>query len=151
VRRLAIVIGLCGGLAILVAGTALAQYGGALTLNPTSAKPGDAITVTGAGYTSHTTVTVTFESAPVRLATPITHESGAFSAVVRVPSNAAAGVHTIKASGEDPGGGTRVLSASITILGAEDRAVRTITVTLFTLILFVGLVLVARNLVFHRG
>lgn len=150
-KRFAAIVGACG-LVILIAQTASAQYGGGLTLSQTSAEPGALITVSGAGYAARTTVAVIFESRPVLLAETVTDGSGAFTAQVRIPTNATPGEHTMKARGEHRGGGIRVLTATITVLGkGMDRTARNIAVLLFALILAAGLVLVARGVLSSRG
>ncbi len=54
-------------------------------------------TISGTGFKANSTITVTFESTPVTVATVTSNANGSFTATFKVPA-AAAGAHTIKAT-----------------------------------------------------
>jgi hypothetical protein len=114
---LVIVAGALVATTSLGVGQALAQYGGGLDTSTTSGGPGDPVELSGTGFRSGTTITITFESTPVVLATTVADASGSFSETVRIPRGATPGEHTLRASGTAAGGGTRTVSAPFTVVG----------------------------------
>ncbi len=70
------------------------------------ARPGESVTLTGAGLPPNTPLDVDLLSDPVRLGSTITDALGAFRLVVTIPQDTAAGVHTIVITG--PGGVPRL-------------------------------------------
>ena len=97
---------------------AAVQYppsGNGLTVNKTNLAPGEALTLTGSGYTAGATITITIESTPLVLGTTVADGTGAFTTTVSIPTTFAAGRHTVKATGEGAGGSTIVLSAAVTV------------------------------------
>lgn len=133
-------------------GPAFAQYAGSLTVTPRSAEPGSAITVTGTGYAADTTVTVTFQSAPVTLGTGATESTGSFTGKFMIPRTATPGPHTIRGRGEAPGGGTLVLSASITVTGggALARIREFLPAVLLALVVAIGVIGIGLGLAMER-
>jgi hypothetical protein len=63
--------------------------------------PGGSLTVSGSNFAPGDTVTIVLHSAPITLATTTANPSGAFSAVVTIPSDTAPGQHEIVASDTD--------------------------------------------------
>ncbi|MET0302718.1 MAG: GH92 family glycosyl hydrolase [Microbacteriaceae bacterium] len=82
-------------------------------LSTDSARPGDAITVSGTGYASGEEVTVTFNSEPVLLGTFAVNADGVFSVTVEIPEDATLGEHTIVVEGLSSGA---TASAAISIV-----------------------------------
>ena len=102
------------------AGGALAQeYGpstsqGALNVSPDAVRPGQSTTVSGSGMAANAPVTVSLGS--TTLGTTTADSAGRFSLQVTIPANQAPGRYTLSARGAAPDGGTRVLTAQITVL-----------------------------------
>ena len=92
---------------------------GALQLSKSAGKPGDQVTSQGCGMRPGTEVTVDFLSAPVRVATATVGADGGFTATFNVPTTATAGEHTVEATGVDPAGQPRVLSANFRVVGSD--------------------------------
>ncbi len=100
---------------------ALAEYPPAteeLAVTDTAPAPGDEILVTGDGFMPGSTVTLTFESTPVFLATALVDANGHFSVWVRIPLGASAGWHTIRARGIGVDGLPRELTIPIFVTRA---------------------------------
>ncbi len=77
---------------------------------------GKAITVTGNGWKPGSTVTILLTGNATPLGTATVDANGAFSASVTIPSDTAAGAHTITITGTDPSGVARtVQSGTITV------------------------------------
>ena len=68
-----------------------------LTLRPAGGPPGTTVTVDGAGFTSRTRVTLSWDDASNGLARPLAGRDGSFSVRLTVPADAAAGSHTLHA------------------------------------------------------
>jgi hypothetical protein len=66
-------------------------------ISATSGNVGDEILVSGTGFKANTTITVTYESEPVELATATTASNGSFSVAIIIPPSAG-GAHTITAT-----------------------------------------------------
>ncbi len=94
---------------------ATASRPAALGVTARSVHVGDQLTVSGAGFRPRSTVTVTFHSAPVVVASVLTDDRGRFSVTVAVPAAADAGPHDFEAQGPAAGGGTTTLSAPVTV------------------------------------
>lgn len=108
-------------LALAAAPPALAQYppaAEALAVNDTAPAPGDEILVTGGGFMPGSTVTLTFESTPVFLATALVDDDGRFAVWVRIPPGAGAGWHTVRARGTGVDGLPRELTIPIFVTQA---------------------------------
>jgi LPXTG-motif cell wall-anchored protein len=132
----AVAVGVLAGAALLVgvSGAGAQQYppsgGCALALSSTVVSPGQTITASTVncpnGYAPGSTVTLTFTSDPVTVATVTADAAGHFSTPVRIPSNATLGGHTITSTGPAAAGGTLTLSASLTVVApgaaAQGRA-----------------------------
>lgn len=100
---------------------ALAQYPPAaeeLAVTDTAPAPGEEILVTGGGFQPGSTVTITFESTPVFLATAPVDDDGHFAVWVRIPLDASAGWHTVRARGTGVDGLPRELTIPIFVTGA---------------------------------
>jgi LPXTG-motif cell wall-anchored protein len=82
---------------------------------PTTAAAGQPFQVEGAGFAPGGSVSITIESRPLLLATVGADARGAFATTVTVPTTFPPGQHTLRATGPDPAGLTRVLSAPITV------------------------------------
>ena len=129
-----VIVALMSGLLILVVGAtfATAQSSQPVSTGPLTApeasggvSAGDAIVVSGAGFSPGGSIDVTIESAPILLKTVGADATGAFTTTVTIPSGLAPGTHTLKATGPDPAGGLRVLSIAVTVSGAGGSLVRT--------------------------
>lgn len=67
-----------------------------ISLSPTSARPGDTVTVTGSNFATNTSVTIKFDGTIITTVT--TTSTGTFSATFAIPSTATIGSHTISAT-----------------------------------------------------
>ncbi|MBW3651775.1 MAG: hypothetical protein KY458_14515 [Actinobacteria bacterium] len=107
-------------LLVLVGGaSAQVQYppgGSNLQTDRTQARPGEPITVTGAGFLPASTVTITFDDAVV-LGTTHVRENGTFSIEVTIPANASPGSHTLAATGTGADGTPRRITSAVEVLG----------------------------------
>lgn len=86
-----------------------------IEVNKDVLRPGDSLYVTGAGFAPGSSVDITIESTPVLLGTVTADPSGAVASTVQIPTTIAAGVHTIKLTGQTVGGAVLVQSQQITI------------------------------------
>jgi len=98
--------------------TAYPVTSGSLTVNPSTVKPGDTVHVSGDGFAPGAHVDLELHSTPVSLGGVDADGAGEFSTTVTIPSSTSSGTHTIEATGEAATGGTRVLSAEITVQGS---------------------------------
>ena len=100
---------------------------GVLQVSDTTPTRGQTITVSGAGYRANTDVRITIHSHISLLGTARTGAGGGFSANIRIPTDAHLGIHTLRATGLNPRGATRVLSANINVqdVTANRRALPT--------------------------
>jgi LPXTG-motif cell wall-anchored protein len=96
-----------------------------LRLGQSQARPGEPVSVAGDGYKGNSGVSIDFHSTTTNLSDPTTNGSGSFSTSVVIPSNATPGQHTITATGTNPDGTPRELSAAITITGGSGNLPRT--------------------------
>lgn len=87
-----------------------------LRLSSAAGAPGSTFTAAGAGFAAGSTVQLSFGGDPVSQAT--TDGSGAFTASLTVPADAASGATNVVAAGVDPAGEAYVLSAAFTVTGA---------------------------------
>lgn len=92
---------------------------GSLQMSRSAARPGQPVTSRGCGFRPGSTVNVDFFSQPTRVATATAGADGGFEATWNVPSSASAGDHTVEATGVDPSGDVRALSATLRVIGAE--------------------------------
>ena len=90
---------------------------GQATVSDSSVPPGGTFTISGSGCAPSTTVALGFDNDAQGQTTA--DGSGAFSGPVTVPADAAPGQHTAQAVCETSEGETLVLSAAITVEGAE--------------------------------
>lgn len=88
-----------------------------LRLSRSVVAAGGSLVVAGDGFAA---------GAPIRmavaggtLATVAASSTGSFSAEVRIPASTEPGIHEVAASGAAAGGGTQVLSASLTVTGSQ--------------------------------
>jgi hypothetical protein len=86
-----------------------------MTTSTSDASPGEVITVSGDGFAPGAGITITFESAPVTIGNAQADSSGRFTAQVRIPDDAEPGTHTIRATGTGADGGTRTITAQVTV------------------------------------
>lgn len=112
---------LAAALALLAApGSAYAQgygQGNFLTVDDTTPRQGQTITVTGCCYSG--SVTIDLFSAPVRLGTATAGADGIFSTEVTIPVNTTPGPHTLTATGAAlDGSGVLTQSVELTVLAA---------------------------------
>ncbi len=116
-------LALCGLLLLAVPNTALAQQyppsSAGLVTSTSAASPGEEITISGSGFAPNSEITITFESVPVVLAVVRADAAGQFTARVRVPVDATPGMHTLRATGVDPQGRPRVVTATVNVAGGQ--------------------------------
>jgi hypothetical protein len=86
-----------------------------IAVNKDVLRPGDSLYVTGAGFAPGSSVDITIESTPVLLGTVTADPTGAVASNVQIPNTIAAGVHTIKLTGQTVGGAVLVQSMEVTI------------------------------------
>ncbi|MGY2002767.1 fibronectin type III domain-containing protein [Blastococcus sp. SYSU DS1024] len=79
--------------------------------------PGQKVTLTGAGFSPWSAVTVLVYSEPQVLTTTVADGDGRISVEVTVPDGLAAGEHTLVAMGDDPMGNPYTLTLPITVRG----------------------------------
>jgi hypothetical protein len=80
----------------------------------TTPAPGDSVALTATGFTPGATVTVTLDPGPAALGSGPADGEGAFTLDATIPDDAAAGDHTITASGESADG-LLSLTARVTV------------------------------------
>jgi hypothetical protein len=116
------VLGLAALLMLVLSPAALAQDsppgGGGLTASDTTPAPGQAITLTAAGFQVGSTVTFDLFSAPVRLGTAVANTGGTATLTATIPASTPAGSHHIEASGTGANGQPRTISVAITVTGS---------------------------------
>jgi LPXTG-motif cell wall-anchored protein len=76
------------------------------------------LTVSGTGFAPTSQVQVTIQSTSVHLASVTTDTAGSFSVNVAIPESVS-GQQIISATGTDPSGSVRVLSATIAVTAAK--------------------------------
>jgi hypothetical protein len=84
---------------------------------------GGSLTVAGGGFAPGSTVGAFVFSTPVKVGQAVADGAGNVSFSVTIPATLTAGVHTLQLQGVDPQGGSRVLSATITVVGRQAPAV----------------------------
>lgn len=94
-------------------GTATQSTGAA---NPSSVRAGEETEVSGDGFKGTSTLSITFQSAPVALGSTTSDNLGRYRVRVRIPVDATAGAHQILVSGPNNSGGTNTSVANVTIL-----------------------------------
>ncbi|MBW3667675.1 MAG: LPXTG cell wall anchor domain-containing protein [Actinobacteria bacterium] len=94
---------------------------GALQLSRSAARPGQPVTARGCGFRPASTVNVdlVMGSQVTRVGTATVGADGGFELTFNVPANAPVGDHTVEATGVDPAGDVRVLSATLRVIGGE--------------------------------
>jgi len=70
-----------------------------ISLNPGTAKPGDAVTVTGSGFGRVEQVTLALNGAAISTTAPVTTSNGSFTAMFNAPSSLLQGTNTVSAIG----------------------------------------------------
>ena len=90
---------------------------GSLFVSDPTVTPGQAIQISGSGFVPGASVALTLESTQISLGTTAANGAGAIDTTVTIPTSTAPGTHTLKATGAAAGGGTLVLSATITVVG----------------------------------
>lgn len=94
---------------------------GALQVSRSAARPGDPVTARGCGFRPGSTVNVdlVMGSQVTRVGTATAGADGGFELTFNVPANAPVGNHTLEATGVDPAGDVRALSATLRVIGGE--------------------------------
>jgi len=120
------------GLMFAQGGAQAQEYGGggtqgALTVSDDTPRPGQTIRASGAGMAPNAPVTLTLNPT---LGQTTADSAGRFSLDVTIPGRQAPGPYTLTARGAAPGGGTRVLTAPVTVTDSGsgtggDRLART--------------------------
>lgn len=98
-----------------------------ITLSPTTANPGDTVTITGSGFAASEDITSTFDSDPLTTdpATPATGANGSFTATFEVP-DVIGGTYAVECTDES----TNSESANLTVISVPAAPVLTLgTVT----------------------
>jgi hypothetical protein len=88
---------------------------------PAQPVPGQSITISGSGFAADAPITIGIYSVPQVLAVVQANGGGSFSATVTLPSNLI-GPHTLVATGLDPDGNPRYLTAGLRFAGAGGLA-----------------------------
>lgn len=101
-------------------GPTYAPSSGTATVSDSTVAPGQTITVSGGGFAPGSTVTISLNPGGIALGTDTAGADCAFSEAVTIPTSVLAGSYTIQASGTDPSGNARVLSAAITVVAGGD-------------------------------
>jgi hypothetical protein len=98
---------------------------------------GDQLTLSGGGFLPESTVTITFHSTSIVVASVRTDARGRFSVIVLVPGDAAAGQHRFEAQGPAASGGVTTLSApvNVTLPGHRHSLVLPISMGTLTVLL----------------
>jgi outer membrane protein assembly factor BamB len=112
VRRRCVLV---AGVGLLAAGALAGQIaaaGASITLTPTSGTPGSSVTVKGTGFLGREMVTISFDT--TRVGSSFTDTLGRFTATIKVPTTAAVGLHTVRATGSFS---HRVATAPFTVTG----------------------------------
>lgn len=91
-----------------------------LLLSRSVVAAGESVGVAGSGYAPGADVKVS--AAGVTLASVAADPAGAFSTDVVIPRSVPSGTHEVTAAGAGAGGGTQVLSASLTVTGGASRS-----------------------------
>jgi titin len=92
-----------------------------------SAAPGEALVVKGAGYAPYSSVTITIYSSPQVLATVQADGQGAFEQSVTVPEGLPVGTHSFVAAGVDTDGNVRALRLDVTVAATSSSGTLPIT------------------------
>lgn len=87
------------------------------TASDTTPDRSQSVTVACSGWQPSTSVTITFQSDPVLLATVTTTASGTLSASVTIPSNATTGSHSLVLVGTASNGLSRTVTIPLTVTG----------------------------------
>jgi hypothetical protein len=106
---------------VLMGSPALAQYPPAAPTaeaSDTKVVPGQPITVSGTDWQAGSDVTISFLSTPLFLGTGTVGPEGTFSAKVTIPSDASAGAHTLRVSGDDRDGVPATVGIAIQVVAA---------------------------------
>ncbi len=108
-----------------------------LGLTARSVHVGDQLTLSGSGFAPNATVSITFRSVPIVVASVMTDAQGRFSVTVLVPGDAPAGQHHFEAEGPAPSGGVKTLLApvSVTVHGHHHSLVLPIAMVVLTVLL----------------
>lgn len=88
-----------------------------LSVALSQARPGTPIPVSGSGFAPASTVAVEFRGPGATLGTAQARPDGSFATTVVLPLDATPGTHVLAATGTDPLGRARELTATITVLG----------------------------------
>jgi hypothetical protein len=93
-----------------------------LRLGQSQARPGEDVSVAGDGYRGNSPVAIEFRSVPQNVGSATATGAGSFSTTIRIPTDATVGRHTIAATGVNPDGSARELTADVTIVAAAAAA-----------------------------
>jgi hypothetical protein len=110
-------------LVLLLSQAVLAQYGtsGTLVVSPATVTAGGQVTVSGTGYGPNTQVQLSTQQDPTHLGTATADATGAFTAVIKVPSSFL-GRYDVLATGIDGAGSVYVLSGAMTVVSQNVEA-----------------------------
>ncbi len=112
------VLGLCLGFFLIAfTGVASAQYTDTGQVRPASVGPGEEFVFSGGGFAPGSTVTIFFDGEEV--GTELVDAQGNFAGTFIVGCETPAGTYTIEARGADATGGTRTVTATVTITEGE--------------------------------
>lgn len=109
---------MAGALVLLTAAPAAAQYAGdtgEAQVDDTTVEPGESFEFSGAGFASGSQVQATLGT--VVLGTFQANDAGRVAGTATVPESVEPGTYTFRLTGQDADGGTRVLSATIQVVG----------------------------------
>jgi beta-glucosidase len=81
----------------------------------TALTAGESVLASGGGFAPGARVTVAIHSQPVTLARTSADAAGDIQVTLTIPSSTLSGAHTLTATGNAPGGGTVILTESITV------------------------------------
>lgn len=98
-----------------------APSSGTATVADSTLIPGQTVAVSGGGFAAGSTVTLSLNPGGTALGSDTVDADCTFSTTVTIPTSVLGTSFTIQASGTDPSGNARVLSAAVTV-GAADAA-----------------------------
>lgn len=113
-------------LVVTAAPAAAQQYPPAvnsLTVSNTSPVPGETIDIEGRTFAPGASITVTFTSEPVVLASATADAAGIIALQATIPADTAVGPHVLTASGEAPDGSELSLSVNLNVVPADGAVV----------------------------
>lgn len=91
-----------------------------LIISDTTPTPGQTVDIQARTFVAGSTVTVTLNSEPVQLGTAAADGAGVANLSATIPASTPLGAHTIVATGTGADGAPLTLTASITVVAADD-------------------------------